>query len=265
MTIDKGFAEGIAKLGADSVGAGARTVNVAAATGPTSRTFALIRTAGTESFVELKPDETEAAADMIECSTLQAIVDYLEENRDGLDLSKINVRVVDEAEVSVIGPLRVNRDRETFATATPASGDPVSEFLGKSWSQDDFVLKAQLLFAPGEDRAALLALVGNLTDEAVRIAIDDGVTQQVATRQGTKVGPTAVKSPVFLVPLRSFPEITLAPVPFVVRVKNNGPGTVSTIALHDASGGVWRVDAIKKIAAFIEHAAGDERKFGIIV
>jgi hypothetical protein len=216
---------------------------------------------GADALRELIP-QNDPQASTLGAGSLTAVLDYLKENRDGLDLSRITVHVVAADRVEILGPLRDKRDRETFLRSTPTLSDRLSDFEGRYHGQEDFVLKVQTLFADTPDRAELLKLAGNLTDEAVRIAVDDGVTQQVTTKTGgAKVGISNVKNPVDLVQLRSFPEIDLNPVPFVVRVK----GQPSQVALFDASGGRWRIDAIRKIYAYLTtDKSAKGRTWGIV-
>lgn len=224
---------------------------------------------GAQKFRELKA-ENAPRAQALDAHSLTAVVDYLADNRDAHDLSKVTVHVVSHERVVVRGPLRERRDREEFLAVTPAVDDKVREFEGRYLAQEDFVIQAQLLFLDTPERAELLRTVGNMTDEAVRTASDDGITQLVITRSGgaklNNAGP--LKSIVNLVPLRTFPEVQLAPVPYLVRVKGSWAGNPSTIALFDASGGAWRVDAIRKIGIFLEDArmkaAGDGPGWGII-
>lgn len=216
---------------------------------------------GEECFRELTPAAAPAASP-ISAHTLGAVTDYLRENRDGLELKSVVVHVAAPDRVEVLGPLRYRRDREVFLRATPALGDRLADFEGKYQNQEDFILKVQTLFADTPERATLLKLAGNMTDEAVRTAVDDGVTQQVVTKSGgAKVGTESIKNPYMLVPLRSFPEVGLSPVPFVLRVKGNGAGQASHLALFDAGGGAWRVDAIEKIR---EVLAVEGRVWGVV-
>lgn len=209
--------------------------------------------AGVDAMRQLIPADPKAAK-AIEVHTLDAVTDYLRENRDGLALAKVVIHVGGPRMVRVLGPLREHRDRECFVIATPPADDLAG--LNTFQPQADFLLMLQRFFVADAERAALLLLAGTLADEDARTAVDDGVTQIVATKAGSRLGSAAVKNPWLLVPRRSFPEVALAPVPFVLRVKGNGPGQPSSLALFEADGGAWRVDAIAKIRAHLTGAAG---------
>ncbi len=203
-----------------------------------------------DQFRELKPEKP-ARASALAAHSLTGVLDYVKENADGLELSHVTVHVAGPREVNVIGPLReIHRDREEYLKAVPA-GDDIGGGLNTYIDQADFVLRLQRFFEDSDERKALLLIAGTVTDEAARTASDDGVTQLVATKAGAKVGTSAVKNPWMLVPKRSFAEIDLNAVPFVLRVKFNGAGNASSLALFEADGGAWRVDAIRKIFAFI--------------
>jgi hypothetical protein len=212
---------------------------------------------GAEKVRELIPEQPPAAA--LAVHTLQAVRDFLEENRDNLDRKGLVVHVVGPRNVAVRGPLRARRDREVFLQAVPPVDD-VGGFNAYA-SQAEFVLWVQRHFLDTDERKELLRLAGTLADEDTRTAVDDGVSQIVATKAGSKLGAAVVKNPWRLVPRRSFPEIALDPVDFVLRVKGNGPGQPSSLALFEADGGAWKVDAIAKIRAALTKE-GDE--WGII-
>lgn len=221
------------------------------------RKFALEKNgAGVDKFRELKPEKP-AAAKFITLHSLTGVLDYVTENADTLDLAHVTVHIAGPRDVRVIGPLReIHRDREEYLAAFPAADD-VAQSLNTYLDQADFVLRLQRFFEDSDERKALIAIAGSLTDEATRTASDDGVTQLVATKQGSSLGTKAVKNPWLLTPKRSFTEITLEPVPFVLRVMFNGAGKASSLALFEADGGSWKVDAIRKIYAFLssDHSA----------
>lgn len=214
---------------------------------------------GADAIRQLIPADPKAAK-AIEVHTLDAVTDYLRENRDGLELAKVAIHVVGPRMVRVLGPLREHRDRECFVVATPPADDLAG--LNTFQPQADFVLMLQRFFVADAERAALLLLAGTLADEDARTAVDDGVTQIVATKAGSRLGSASVKNPWLLVPRRSFPEVALAPVPFVLRVKGNGPGQPSSLALFEADGGAWRVDAIAKIREHFD--TGGPAAWGIV-
>lgn len=221
MTIsDEGISALVDAIGGGDVHNGEnRTVTVE------GKVFALEVKDGSDSFRELTPAKP-ALAQPLTAHSLGAVLDYLKWNKDQDALANVAVHVVGPREVRVVSKLRdTHRDRETYLVATPANDDfQPSQFL----TQDDFVLKAQTCFVDTEERARLLELVGNLTDEAVRTAVDDGVTQLVGSRVGVRTGTTSVRNPFNLIPRRSFAEVNgdMTPTPFVLRISGDRKSVV---------------------------------------
>jgi hypothetical protein len=130
--------------------------------------------------------------------------------------------------------------------------------FGSYLSVEDFIIGIQTGFAPTGDRAALLALVGNLKDESVRTLADDGVTQTVTARQGVSlVGEVKVPNPVSLAPYRTFAEVDQPLTAFILRVQRGKEGGLPTVGLFETNDGQWEIGAIQKIQDFIEDEITD--------
>lgn len=191
--------------------------------------------------------------------TLQSVVDYIKQNRDRLEVSDLTVHIVSPGRVEVIDRLRVDHSRHTYLVATePDASSEFGKFVNRYMNIESFIIGMQRHFRTGfGDLANILAVVGNITQGDVRQVEDDGVTQSVTMRAGiTKVGITALPSPVMLVPKRSFPEVELSAVPFVVRVR--ATDKLPEVSLHECDGDSWKVDAADKIVEFFADAFGEK-------
>lgn len=114
--------------------------------------------------------------------TLQAVVDYLNQNPDGLDLGKLLVHVYDVTTVKVMSiPFGVWKQRDTYMQAEAVV--PTHRF-GSWTSPDEFVPYLQSCFVPSDDLDALIKISGNLVDTSEVRVQDDGVSQEVSIRQG---------------------------------------------------------------------------------
>lgn len=186
-------------------------------------------------------------APTLEVSTLGALRDYLKENRDALDLSKVICHVETPYRVTVGSVLRDgSRDRELFITAK--AQDLLTEFLGKFHSQQDMVIGLQTRFLDAYDRALVLQVVGTIKEDSVTTSNDDGMTQQVTASAGTvMVKPTPLPNPVKLSGYRTFRDIRQVPVPYVLRAKGGQNGQLPTVALFEADGGEWQLGTIADI------------------
>lgn len=187
----------------------------------------------------------------LEVSTLNAVVDYIEGNRDGLDIGDLTV-VIDAFAVKVLGAVRADGRRVCHLVANePKTSRDYSSFFGRYMSIEDFLVGAQQRFRAGGQADEMLRLVGNISQSDVRHVADDGVSQEVSVKQGVvKVAMAALPNPVLLIPRRSFPEVALDPVPFVLRVRKTQ--TLPEVALFEADNGAWMVDAAAKVAAWIK-------------
>ncbi len=201
----------------------------------------------------------------IESHTLTSVIDYINNNCDDLNLDKLTVHVFNSAVVEIHGSLRESdRKRESYLLAKPSGPrSEVAKFLNEWKTQDAFVVECMSLFRKTDSREKLLAFVGNIAASNINTQIDDGVTQEVTIRTSvTKKENEAITNPVDLVPHRTFPEIELDPVPYLLRFRNTRSGGDEQIAplvtLFECDGGWWKVDAVRKIAEFLREQLGDK-------
>jgi hypothetical protein len=187
-------------------------------------------------------------------STLGAVRDYLNANKDAIALNRIAVHVVSPSTVHVLGPLDVrSRTRETFVSAIAV--DLTDGFLGKFMALEDFVIGLQVRFIDADDRKRALALLSNVKHETVKTALDDGVTQVVQARAGVAlISDVAVPNPVKLCGFRNFRDIVQPSSLFVLRVKAGPMGGLPEVALMEADGGAWRLTAIERVRDWLRDA-----------
>lgn len=193
-------------------------------------------------------------AKAIELGTLTGLVQYLRENRDSLDRSGLVVHVESPDRVAVMSRLSSPwMLRQTFAVAERDKHGAAFDF-GRYMDNESFIVQLQSRFQETEHLSKVLRIVGNLRDEKVQTATDDGVTQTVAVRAGvTLASEASVPNPVHLKPFRTFLEVEQPVSPFILRVKQGrGAGELPTCALFEADGGRWQLEAIEKIAAYLK-------------
>ena len=124
----------------------------------------------------------DAEQDTLTVGTLQAVVDYLNQNPDGLDLDKLLVHVCDVTTVRVMStPFGGWKQRTTYMRADAVI--PAHRF-GSWTSPDEFVPYLQSCFVPSDDLDALIKISGNIVDTSEVRVQDDGVSQEVSIRQG---------------------------------------------------------------------------------
>lgn len=191
--------------------------------------------------------------------TLTGLAEYIEANKDGVDLDDAILHVVDPSRVDLVTKTQgdfhqryryisaVNYDR--FA-AVPTFG------FGKYLDLENMNVALQALFEPSSSRAELLKVVGNVKLEGGVQRKDDGVAQAVTARIGIQiVDVVTVPNPVTLSPFRTFPEIAEQPRGlFVFRMKKQGEEILA--ALYEADGGSWRNEATRKVAEWLRDRVG---------
>lgn len=191
--------------------------------------------------------------------TLSSVVDYVQKIlgaeidpvHNGMFLSIISPdTVVVESEL-----FGYHQQRIVFLRASLAHNDyPYDKFI----PLEDFIVRVQAHFVQDDMTAAILRVVGNITDNNSVQIQDDGVTQQVTAKTGiARVASVPLPNPVTLSPYRTFTEILQVPSKFVLRIKSNQSGI--GCALFDADGGMWQSLAVERIYAFLQHRLPDTR------
>jgi len=190
--------------------------------------------------------------------TLSALLEYFDKNKaTDQDAHMAFFRPVEPNLVKLQSPLMGDENqRHTYAIA---EFDTQIFRFGEWMDQEEFTIQAMARIIATPDLTRLLKLVGALKSGSSRTSEDDGVTQVVSTRKGVSMTSTEkVDNPFLLAPMRTFSEITQPTSPFILRVRmfeDKNP----MVALFEADGGAWKVQAINSIAAFLR---ADKRSEG---
>lgn len=182
--------------------------------------------------------------------TLTGISDYLAENTDGLPLDNLLVHVSDARNVALYqrlsGPFH---QRPCFVEAV--HGEDQFQF-GRFMDVEQFVIELQAKFVQDDMTALILQVVGNITDSVVNTFADDGITQQVTSKSGIgRVINANIPNPVTLQPFRTFSEIDQPAGRFVLRLRSGNGDKRPDVALFEADGGAWKLEAIKRIQKWL--------------
>ncbi len=179
-------------------------------------------------------------------STLTSIADYFRDNPDSIDLKKAVVHIKSHTCVEVVSAVVGEWiQRHSYLTAEVA---PKAFQYGRYLPIEHFMIAVQTHLVQDDTTAALLQVVGNITDGASVKLLDDGVTQQVEAKSGiTRIENVKLPNPVQLAPYRTFLEITQPASAFVFRMKKSQGAEGPTAALYEADGGIWQLEAIKRI------------------
>lgn len=186
----------------------------------------------------------------INLQTLTGLVDYIKNNRDGLDLNSMTVHVEDYKSLQFFSPFAANNFCER-AFVVNCEAD-VQQFPFERWMNvDEFNIKLMSMFTPAGDRDQLVKLMGNLCAETKLTLSDDGISQTVEGKTGVTTRGDITLSPIVdLAPFRTFAEVEQPMSKFLFRLRRDGQNVVSA-ALFEADGGAWRLQAMKNVAMFL--------------
>lgn len=191
----------------------------------------------------------EPRAHTLEVATLTGIVDFVK-----ADLSEGNavaIHVEGPRSVTVVSALRGRgRCREEYCRAKlPTTKFPFDEYI----DNEMFIIKLQSMFIETETTEKILQVVGTIKEQHVKTHTDDGRTQTVVASAGiVSVQEVDVPNPVLLQPYRTFGEIGQPESLFVLRMRQTN--TLPQIALYEADGGEWKLEAIQGIADYLKEA-----------
>lgn len=189
-------------------------------------------------------------------ATLTGLVDYFKTATDkrlfNPGLPPAVLHVVSPTKVAIIqgiGEDDVLCQRATWAIADCAEETPHSLASAAFVDLETFIIRLQATFEDGADKADVLRLLGNVTEDLAKTDIDDGITQKVIARTGVAlVDEVRVKNPVKLAPFRTFTEVAQPVSPFILRIQG---GAKKQAALFEADGGRWRGVAMTRIAEYL--------------
>lgn len=197
--------------------------------------------------VYLPPEKPDVGALYI--STLDGLIEYLNQNVDDHVHDELVVVVNSPRSVSVYRQIESSQDNRTLwlNAEYEVEGFPFGRFI----DHEQFMVAAQALVCQTDERDQLMKFIGNLTTANVTNSIDDGTSQSVVVETGVRKSTVELPNPVRLAPMRTFAEVNQPYSPFVLRVRQQREGQMPEIALFEADGGLWRIDAIKHIKNYI--------------
>lgn len=197
--------------------------------------------------LHLPPEEK--SINPLNVSTLQSLVDYLATDFDE-DLPSLAIHVVSPKRVDLITKLdgqRTPRRDVVVRVELPSSQTfPFERFM----EQDEFVIFLMSRFEDSGDRAELLKIIGCLSQDSSVKNMDDGVTTKTTVQSGVALREDVTINPIQkLAPYRTFSDISQPILNFLVRIRQGKSGP--EIALFEADGGAWEVQAVDSIARWL--------------
>ncbi len=189
-------------------------------------------------------------------SSLASIVSYMSMCNDMLtDIGPLVIHITGYDKVLLRSSLSGDhRERESYVqTELNLERFQFERYM----SVERFIINLQSKFVPDDMTAAILSVVGNITEHAEKITGDDGITQAVTTKQGiAKVGHSVLPRRIPLKPFRTFSEIDQPESEFILRIKGFKEGEQPQCGLFGADGGAWKEKAVNNIAGYFDDALG---------
>ncbi|MDJ0702816.1 MAG: hypothetical protein QNJ46_06000 [Leptolyngbyaceae cyanobacterium MO_188.B28] len=210
-----------------------------------------------DSSVSLPPRESSVEAHSI--CTLTGLIQYIKTDPDGA-VESVGLHLVVESPIIVKAYSHVEgrhkqRDIYIESCCGPVIGNG---FKFNQWhSQDQFIINALSQFQPSDDLTKVLEIVSKLVSSSEKNLTDDGLAQSATVKKGISTLATVeIPKRVKLRPYRTFAEITEQPESeFVLRLRELGEKI--EIALFEADGGAWKLEAIQAIAAYLKDSLPD--------
>ncbi|GBG94954.1 hypothetical protein LFYK43_14130 [Ligilactobacillus salitolerans] len=184
------------------------------------------------------------AQDRLIIHTLSGLVDYIKSGVERND-EQLILEIYNERHVELYSLLKADGSREELVEAKAII--PAFDY-GHFMHMEEFNIALQSKFKNNHDREILLQVVGNVADENVGQALDDGVSQSLTIKRGiSSKAQVKVPNPVVLAPYRTFLEVEQPESQFIFRMEKGPQG-----AIFEADGGAWRNQAINLIREYLE-------------
>jgi hypothetical protein len=197
----------------------------------------------------LEPIIDDRRPETLQVSNLSSIVQFINENRDGVKKDKLSIFVTSPTHVELRGPSEgESLARTLFVLAENTYGvDPFP--FGRFIETEAFIISLMTKFTADFDRDLVVKIASNLVAEASLKKEDTGATTKktssggVINNSGEKDLPVAK-----LMPFRTFMQVPQPASLFIFRYKSDGEEIGCT--LIEADGGAWRDEAMANIADY---------------
>ncbi|GAB6707395.1 hypothetical protein MXZ89_04220 [Streptococcus uberis] len=190
-------------------------------------------------------------------STLNSLVDYLKSDLNSINKKRLMIVVENPTQIIVCEHDDEDLDRNVLVTVEAIT--PQVNF-GRYEAASDFNIILQSKFVDSDDRATVIEFASALKIENGSEIIDDGISQTATIKQGVaSLAKAKAPNPVTLRPYRTFAEVEQPESQFIFRINQR-----AEMALFEADGGKWRLDAINNIANFLKEELADQTNITIL-
>ena len=185
----------------------------------------------------------------VELTSLDSLIDIVKQELDKIS-GAVFIQAENEASVSVFTSFTTDWARFDLYSAAPKL--PYIP-IGKYIPIEEMLVSLNSVFINTEERAYLTSMLSKITESSAVTSSDDGVTQKVEIQKGIALKDKSSLRPIVeLQPYRTFLEVEQPKSDFLVRIKEGG-----LVALIEADGGMWRLQAQQGIGAYLRGKVGE--------
>lgn len=181
----------------------------------------------------------------IEFNTLRGMTEVLKKEIFNFNTTVIvNVRSHNRVEIHS-GIAKTDRSREQPYVC---NAELISISFDRWLDYETMMIMLKSRFVDTPELQNVIQLLGTITDEKSAQTTDDGFTQTVVVRKGIALKDNKVVKPIVkLKPYRTFSEVDQPESEFLLRLSDGG-----NVALFEADGGAWKLEARHSIAEYIK-------------
>lgn len=193
-------------------------------------------------------------APVLNLRTLRSLVDYLKSDNDLINQKRVVVVVESSQKVSVYDQVDFEYGQRDQLVSVQAA---VPRIPFDNWhDQEEFNIMLQSMFIDDTDRSIVLDFASHLKIEKGAEVQDNGVSQIATVRDGVaSLAQAKTPNPVTLRPYRTFNEVEQPASQFIFRINK-----MANLALFEADGGEWQLEAISNIADYLtKELAGNDK------
>ena len=199
-------------------------------------------------------------ASRMSLNTLSAVVDYIKTSVADERIKTPYIVEVEHDKVNVFSGLDERLNRTHLAYVKPLLPDINFNYY---MNMEEFVIQLKTCFIETDNLNRLVSIVSSITDEAKVSFEDDGVGMKISQVSGTTIKSKEnlqINPIVRLAPYRTFTEVEQPESRFLLRVRDGGK-----LALHEADGGMWKLEAQCNVSTYLREALKEEIDGGYVV
>lgn len=193
----------------------------------------------------------------LELTTLNSLVKLIqEESIDYITPLIVQVSSYDAVEVFA-GIQAADRKREN---PYRCKAETIRIQFDQKLDYESMMIALKSKFVQTPELLELVKLLGSITEQNSAQVSDDGFSQNVVVRKGIALKDNKTINPIVkLKPYRTFAEIDQPESEFLLRLSDG-----ANVALYEADGGAWKLEARKRIADYLREALSGQEDILIV-